>query len=193
MSYTWYYVALWPGYGYSLDQAVVYASWDAPAIAAAAKLGCGETLDTSQYEQYLDFIGVPPEQKEDYEDDDYTWFDEPEADFMGYINLRHAILREATPEDMLHLLGEISYELETPRGWIEVKHSDAEDFRKAVYGPLSGELNDMVHRVRVQGTSILFSGTLEELMDELMLSDADQIASRNSKPIKRTKKKGAKR
>ena len=188
---TWYYVALWPGYGYALQSMVVEATWEAPAIAKAAKYGCGETMDTGQYEMYLNSIGVAPEDEADYEDEDWVWFDEPEAGFMGYVNIRHAIIREAEPEDMLELQ-EINYQIKEPLGghWIKVSHESGEEFRSAVYSLDPMWLRSEIRDVHIQGERYLFGDghTLEELLDELNLSDADQIASRNFNPKKKGKR-----
>ena len=104
---TWYKVGLWPGKGYMLDVVLVEADSEYSALAKAAAMGYGDTMDSSQYEMYLNSIGVPPEKEAEYEDEDYSWFDD--EGFCGYLNLRHAYAIEASRAE--EKIGEIGCQL----------------------------------------------------------------------------------
>ena len=178
---TWYYVGLYPGVGVQLDQAVVDAYDEEEAIAKAAKMGCGDVLDPDQYVMYLNSIGVPPEEELDYVDPYYVWIDAYGVDFAGYVNLDNAIERKATPEDML-LLKDIEFDLDTSElltiaaTGIHRAFKTGEDLRREAYRMYYTMWRCPVYDVRINGERYLFGGTLEELLDELMLTDADQIA-----------------
>jgi len=101
---TYYKVGLWPGKGYYLDVVIVEASSDYGALAKAASMGYGDTMTMSEYDSYLKSNGIDPKNPGDFEDEDYSWFDED--GWQGFINLRHAYAKEVTgAEEQIGKLG----------------------------------------------------------------------------------------
>jgi len=167
----WYYVGLWNGFGYSVDTATVYATDEENAIAKAIVLGCGQMMSPGEYDTYLRWAGITED-----EDDQYTYIDcTQEGGRVGYVLMTNFKLRKAEPKDMLGIKG-ISFYIMLPGGWAPMYFVDGGEFRSALYSGLAPYLGCEVYDVMVQGESYPFGGTLEELMDELCLSDADQIA-----------------
>lgn len=185
MMYDWYYVGLWNGFGYSVDTATVYATDDENAIAKAIVLGCGQMMSPGEYDDYLRWAGITEDK-----DDQYTYIDcTQEGGGVGYVLLTNAFVKKAKPENMLLITG-IAFDIELPDGWRTMYFTNGEEFRSALYGELAPYLGCELDDVIIEGERYLFGGTLEELMDELRLSDADQLApSMNRRPRKAAKKR----
>jgi hypothetical protein len=185
MMMDWYYVGLWCGAGYTLDTATVYATDEENAIAKAIVLGCGQIMSPGEYDEYLRWAEITED-----EDDQYTYIDcTQEGGPVGYVLLTNAFVEKAEPKDMLLITG-IAFDIEMPEGWVKIYFPTGEDLRGALYDSLSRCLRCDVADVVIEGETYPFRGTLEELMDELRLSDADQLApSRNRRPKKAAKKR----
>ena len=166
----WYYVGLWPGIGYTLNTATVRAYSPEEAIAKAVKLGCGQLMSPDEYDDYLKWAGISEE-----DDDQYTYIDS--CGVRGYVLLTNMVLRDAEPEDMLGITG-IALDIGTSEGWDKLYFVTGEDLRTAFYNSLDDCMSCEVEDVVIEGETYPFHGTLEELMDELELTDADQIADK---------------